>query len=81
MSRACSTNGGDEEFIYDVGGKARRKETTGKTLTVLSSPSLFLLYFLLDIFLLARGFGCVGLPYRWAPLYLHLHVYPDARYE
>jgi hypothetical protein len=33
------------------------------------------------LLLLARGVGCVGLPYRWAPLYLHLHVYPDARYE
>jgi hypothetical protein len=31
MGRACSTNGGDEECIYDIGGKARRKETTGKT--------------------------------------------------
>jgi hypothetical protein len=31
MGRACSTNRGKEEFIYGVGGKARRKETTGKT--------------------------------------------------
>jgi hypothetical protein len=31
MSRACSTNGGEEECINDIGGKARRKETTKKT--------------------------------------------------
>jgi hypothetical protein len=30
MDRACSTNG-EEECIYDIGGKARRKETTRKT--------------------------------------------------
>jgi hypothetical protein len=33
MGRACSTNGGDEECIYDIGVKARRKETTRKTQT------------------------------------------------
>jgi hypothetical protein len=33
MGRACSTNGGEEECIKDIGGKARRKETTGKTKT------------------------------------------------
>jgi hypothetical protein len=26
-------NGGDEECIYDIGGKARRKEANGKTKT------------------------------------------------
>jgi hypothetical protein len=31
MGMACSTNGGVEECILDIGGKARRKETTGKT--------------------------------------------------
>jgi hypothetical protein len=31
MGRACTTNGGDEECIQDIGGKARRKETTRKT--------------------------------------------------
>jgi hypothetical protein len=31
MSRACSTNEGEEECIEDVGGKDIRKETTGKT--------------------------------------------------
>jgi hypothetical protein len=31
MGRACSTNGGEEECIEGIGGKARRKETTGKT--------------------------------------------------
>jgi hypothetical protein len=31
MGRTCSTNGGEEECIYVIGGKARRKETTGKT--------------------------------------------------
>jgi hypothetical protein len=31
LGRACSTNGGEEECIYNIGGKARRKETTGKT--------------------------------------------------
>jgi hypothetical protein len=33
MGGACSTNGGEEECIQDIGGKARRKETTGKTKT------------------------------------------------
>jgi hypothetical protein len=31
MDRACSTNGGKEECIYDDCEKARRKETTRKT--------------------------------------------------
>jgi hypothetical protein len=26
MGRACSTNGGEEECIYDIAGTARRKE-------------------------------------------------------
>jgi hypothetical protein len=30
MGRSRSTNGGEEEFIHDIGGKSRRKETTGK---------------------------------------------------
>jgi hypothetical protein len=33
MGRACSMTGGVEEYIYGIGGKARRKETTGKTKT------------------------------------------------
>jgi hypothetical protein len=33
MGGACSTNRGEEECIYDIGGKARRKETTVKTKT------------------------------------------------
>jgi hypothetical protein len=33
MGRACSTNGVEGECIYDVGGKARRKETSRKTKT------------------------------------------------
>jgi hypothetical protein len=33
MCRACSTNGGVEEYIYDTGGKARMKETTKKKKT------------------------------------------------
>jgi hypothetical protein len=33
MGGAFSMNGGDEECIYDIGGKARRKETTRKTKT------------------------------------------------
>jgi hypothetical protein len=33
MGRAYSTNEGEEECIYDIAGKARRKETTGKTKT------------------------------------------------
>jgi hypothetical protein len=33
MGRAYSTNGREEECIYDIGGKARRKETTKKTKT------------------------------------------------
>jgi hypothetical protein len=33
MGGACSTNGGEEECIWDIGGKARRKETTGKSMT------------------------------------------------
>jgi hypothetical protein len=32
MGGACSTNGGGE-CIQDMGGKARRKETTGMTKT------------------------------------------------
>jgi hypothetical protein len=31
MGVACSRNGGQEECIQDIGGKARRRETTGKT--------------------------------------------------
>jgi hypothetical protein len=31
MGRACSMNRGAEECIYDVDGKARKKETTTKT--------------------------------------------------
>jgi hypothetical protein len=31
MSMACSTNGGEEECILDIRGKARKLETTGKT--------------------------------------------------
>jgi hypothetical protein len=31
MGGACSTNGGEEEYIYDFGGTAVRKETTRKT--------------------------------------------------
>jgi hypothetical protein len=31
MSRACRTNEREEECIDDIGGKARRKETTRKT--------------------------------------------------
>jgi hypothetical protein len=33
MGRACSTNGGEEKFIYDIVWEARRKETTRKTKT------------------------------------------------
>jgi hypothetical protein len=33
IRRACSTNGGEEECILDIGGKARRKETSRKTKT------------------------------------------------
>jgi hypothetical protein len=29
----CSTNGGEEERVYTIGGKARRKETNRKTKT------------------------------------------------
>jgi hypothetical protein len=32
MGEACSKNGG-EEYILDIGRKARRKEMTGKTKT------------------------------------------------
>jgi hypothetical protein len=28
MGGTCSTNGSEEEYIYDIGGKVRRKETT-----------------------------------------------------
>jgi hypothetical protein len=31
MSSACNTNVGDEECIYDIGGKARMKQTTRQT--------------------------------------------------
>jgi hypothetical protein len=30
---SCSTNGGEEERLYFIGGKARGKETTRKTKT------------------------------------------------
>jgi hypothetical protein len=33
MVRACSTNGGEEECVLVIGGKARRKETARKTKT------------------------------------------------
>jgi hypothetical protein len=33
MGRACSKNGGEEECIQGIGGKARRKETTRKMKT------------------------------------------------
>jgi hypothetical protein len=33
MGKACSTIGVEEECIEDIGGKARRKETTMKTKT------------------------------------------------
>jgi hypothetical protein len=33
MGRACRTNGAKEEFIYNIGGKARRRGTTRKTKT------------------------------------------------
>jgi hypothetical protein len=33
MDRACSMNEGEEECIENIGGKARRKEATGKTKT------------------------------------------------
>jgi hypothetical protein len=33
MVGVCSTNGGEEEPVYVIGGKARGKETAGKTNT------------------------------------------------
>jgi hypothetical protein len=33
MVRECSTNGGEEEYIQDIGEKARRKETIKRTKT------------------------------------------------
>jgi hypothetical protein len=33
MGRACSMKLGDEECIYDIGGKARRKKPTRKIKT------------------------------------------------
>jgi hypothetical protein len=33
MGRACIKNGGEEECILVIGGKARRKETTRKAKT------------------------------------------------
>jgi hypothetical protein len=33
MGMACSTNGGDEECVWDIGGKARRKKTVRTTKT------------------------------------------------
>jgi sugar phosphate isomerase/epimerase len=30
MGSACSTNGGDEECIWDIGGKARRRRPPGR---------------------------------------------------
>jgi hypothetical protein len=34
MCRAYSTHGDEGECIYDFGGKARRKDTTRKTLDI-----------------------------------------------
>jgi hypothetical protein len=31
MGRECSTNGEEEELVWDIGGKARRKVITKKT--------------------------------------------------
>jgi hypothetical protein len=31
MGKVYGMNGGEEECMYDIGGKARRKETTRKT--------------------------------------------------
>jgi hypothetical protein len=31
MVRPCGTNGGDEECIWDIGGKVSRKEPLGRT--------------------------------------------------
>jgi hypothetical protein len=31
MGRVCNMIGGEEEYIQNFGGKARRKETTRKT--------------------------------------------------
>jgi hypothetical protein len=31
MARACSMSGGQEECMWDIGGKARRKKTNRKT--------------------------------------------------
>jgi hypothetical protein len=33
MGRLCSTNGGEEECVQDIGGEVKRKETTRKTMT------------------------------------------------
>jgi hypothetical protein len=33
MGGPCSTNGGEEERVYNIGGKVRGKETTRKTKT------------------------------------------------
>jgi hypothetical protein len=33
MGRPCSTNGGEEERIYVIGGKTRGKEASRKTKT------------------------------------------------
>jgi hypothetical protein len=33
MDRTCSTNGREEEYVYDINGKARKKESTRKTKT------------------------------------------------
>jgi hypothetical protein len=30
MGKACRTNGGEEECIYNIGGEARRKEPLGR---------------------------------------------------
>jgi hypothetical protein len=31
MLRVCTTHGGEEKYMRDFGGKARKKETTRKT--------------------------------------------------
>jgi hypothetical protein len=44
MGSACGTNGGEKECIWDICGKARRKETTRKSKKYLTGNTLRLRY-------------------------------------
>jgi hypothetical protein len=64
MGGACSTNGGEEERVYVVGGKARGKETTRRTKTEVVG-------YRMDLVEVGWGYDWIGLAQdrdRWRDL-------------